>query len=63
MSLLFILNDALYGSEKLYNALRLAMKLQQEHADAEILIFLMADAVTGGLSLNQLRRAITTSDA
>ena len=28
------------------------MKLQQEHADAEILIFLMADAVTGAL-LNQ----------
>lgn len=49
--------------EKLYNALRLAMKFQQERADAEILIFLMADAVTGGLSLNQLRRAITTSDA
>ena len=49
MSLLFILNDAPYGSEKLYNALRLAMKLQQEHADAEIRIFLMADAVTGAL--------------
>ena len=49
MKILFILNDAPYGSEKLYNALRLAMKLQQEHADAEIRLFLMADAVTGSL--------------
>jgi uncharacterized protein involved in oxidation of intracellular sulfur len=49
MKILFILNDAPYGSEKLYNALRLAMKLQQEHADTEIRIFLMADAVTAAL--------------
>lgn len=50
MKILLILNDAPYGSEKLYNALRLAMKLQQEHADAELRVFLMADAVTGALS-------------
>jgi uncharacterized protein involved in oxidation of intracellular sulfur len=49
MRILFILNDAPYGSEKTYNALRLAMKLQQEHADAELRVFLLADAVTGGL--------------
>ncbi len=49
MKVLFILNDAPYGSEKLYNALRLAMKLQQEHAGAEIRVFLMADAVTAAL--------------
>ena len=49
MKILFILNDAPYGSEKLYNALRLAMKLQQEHADVDIQIFLMADAVTAVL--------------
>jgi uncharacterized protein involved in oxidation of intracellular sulfur len=49
MKILFILNDAPYGSEKVYNALRLAMKLQQEHAAAEIRVFLMADAVTAGL--------------
>jgi len=46
---LLILNDAPYGSEKVYNALRLAMKLQQEHADTQLRIFLMADAVTGAL--------------
>lgn len=49
MKVLFILNEAPYGSEKAYNALRLAMKLQQEQADAEIRLFLMADAVTGTL--------------
>ncbi|HXV67995.1 MAG TPA: DsrE family protein [Nitrospira sp.] len=49
MKILFILNDAPYGSEKVYNALRLAMKLQQEHAAAEIRVFLMADAVAAAL--------------
>ncbi|TAJ28071.1 MAG: hypothetical protein EPO64_04955 [Nitrospirae bacterium] len=49
MTVLFILNDAPYGSEKAYNALRLAMKLQQEQADAEVRVFLMADAVTAAL--------------
>jgi uncharacterized protein involved in oxidation of intracellular sulfur len=50
MKILFILNDAPYGSEKVYNALRLAMKLQQEYAAAEIRVFLMADAVTAALT-------------
>ena len=49
MKILFILNDAPYGSEKIYNALRLAMKVQQEHTEAEVRVFLMADAVTAGL--------------
>ena len=49
MKILFILNDAPYGSEKQYNALRLAMKLQQEHPDTEVRVFLMADAVTAAL--------------
>lgn len=52
MKILLILNDAPYGSEKVYNAMRLAMKLQQEHADVDIRLFLMADAVTASL-LNQ----------
>lgn len=49
MKALFILNEAPYGSEKTYNALRLAMALQKDHADAEILCFLMADAVFAAL--------------
>jgi uncharacterized protein involved in oxidation of intracellular sulfur len=47
MKVLFIINDAPYGTEKAYNALRMAMMLQKEHAEAvEVLVFLMADAVT-----------------
>ena len=47
---LIIINDAPYGTEKAYNALRLAMTLQKEHKDKiEIKIFLLADAVTCGL--------------
>lgn len=49
MKVLLIINDAPYGSEKAYNALRLAMVLQAEHSDVEVRIFLMADAVTCGL--------------
>lgn len=49
MRILFVLNDAPYGSEKAYNALRMAMTLQKEHPDVEIRIFLMADAVTCAL--------------
>jgi uncharacterized protein involved in oxidation of intracellular sulfur len=49
MKILFILNDAPYGSEKVYNALRLAMKLQQEHVETEVRVFLMADAVIAAL--------------
>jgi uncharacterized protein involved in oxidation of intracellular sulfur len=46
MKILFICNDAPYGTEKAYNALRLAMALQKEAVDTEIYIFLLADAVT-----------------
>ena len=49
MRILFIMHDAPYGSEKTYNALRLAMKLQQEYADADLRMFLMADAVASAL--------------
>ena len=49
MNILFIINDAPYGSEKAYNALRMAMMLQKEHPDVEVRIFLMADAVTCAL--------------
>jgi len=50
MKILFIINDAPYGSEKAYNALRMAMTLQKEHPGVEVQIFLMADAVTCALS-------------
>ena len=45
-SILILINDAPYGTEKAYNAMRLAMQLQKEHEQNEVRIFLMADAVT-----------------
>ncbi len=48
--ILIIINDAPYGSEKAYNALRMAITLQKEHEEKiKIKIFLLADAVTCGL--------------
>lgn len=63
MKILMIVNDTPYGSEKIYNALRLAMKLQQEQAGTEIRIFLMADAVTAALpGQTTPPKAFTTSN-
>ncbi len=45
MKILIIINDAPYGTEKAYNALRLAMTIQKESPEVEIRIFLLADAV------------------
>ena len=45
MKALFILNDPPYGTERCYNALRLAHALLKNDPAAEITIFLMADAV------------------
>jgi uncharacterized protein involved in oxidation of intracellular sulfur len=42
--ILILINDAPYGTEKAYNALRLAMQLGKEHEDVEVRVFLMADA-------------------
>jgi uncharacterized protein involved in oxidation of intracellular sulfur len=42
--ILILINDAPYGTEKAYNALRMANQLGKEHVDVEVRIFLMADA-------------------
>ncbi|EQB63852.1 MAG: hypothetical protein RBG1_1C00001G1431 [candidate division Zixibacteria bacterium RBG-1] len=49
MRVLFVINDAPYGSEKAYNALRLAMALQAQQSEAEVRVFLIADAVNCAL--------------
>lgn len=49
MKYLFIVNDGPYGTEKAYNALRLAMAMQKE-VDADVRVFLMADAVANAVS-------------
>ena len=43
MNTLLILNDPPYGTERSYNALRLAKALAAK--DADVIVFLMADAV------------------
>jgi uncharacterized protein involved in oxidation of intracellular sulfur len=45
MKILIILNDAPYGTERSYNALRLAKSLTK-HDPVNLTLFLMADAVT-----------------
>jgi uncharacterized protein involved in oxidation of intracellular sulfur len=43
-SVLFVLNDAPYGTERPYNALRLAGSVAKRHND-RVSVFLMGDAV------------------
>jgi uncharacterized protein involved in oxidation of intracellular sulfur len=50
MKVLFIINEAPYGSEKTYNALRLAMALQKDQPGTEVRVFLLADAVTAAIA-------------
>ncbi|MBY6019581.1 DsrE family protein [Halomonas denitrificans] len=53
-SILLVAHDSPYGSEKLYNALRIALAMQ-EHADQPIQqkLFLMSDAAVAALSGQQ----------
>ncbi|MBW6502245.1 MAG: DsrE family protein [Bacteroidales bacterium] len=51
--ILILINDAPYGTEKAYNALRLAMQLGKDHSDTEVRVFLMADAANCALA-NQI---------
>jgi uncharacterized protein involved in oxidation of intracellular sulfur len=45
MKALFVLNDPPYGTERCYNALRLAHALLKNDPDADVTVFLMADSV------------------
>lgn len=49
MNVLILINDAPYGTEKAYNAFRLAMALQKDHQQVQVNVFLMADAVGCGI--------------
>jgi uncharacterized protein involved in oxidation of intracellular sulfur len=44
---LFILNDPPYGTERVYNGLRLPHALLKKEPQTEVAVFLMADAVVG----------------
>ncbi len=45
MKALFIINDPPYGTERVYNALRVAHALVKKDPATEVAVFLMADAV------------------
>ncbi|QYJ86181.1 DsrE family protein [Shewanella mesophila] len=48
--ILIIVNDAPYGSERLFNALRLAIQLnEQECTPVKVRLFLLSDAITAVL--------------
>lgn len=48
MKSLFIVNDPPYGTERVYNALRLAHALLKNDPSMQVTIVLMADAVLAG---------------
>lgn len=50
MKILILINEAPYGTEKAYNALRLAIQLGKDHENVEVRVFLMADAATCALA-------------
>ncbi len=50
MKVLIIINDAPYGTEKAYNALRIANQVNRDYTDAEVVVFLMADGVNCAIS-------------
>ena len=45
MRTLFIINDPPYGTERVYNALRVAHALVKKEPGTQVSVFLMADAV------------------
>ncbi len=45
MKILLIVNDPPYGTERVYNTLRLAHALLKKQPEVEVTVFLMADAV------------------
>lgn len=48
-NILIISNGAAYGSESLFNSLRLAIAMKEQEPALNLKLFLMSDAVTAGL--------------
>ena len=44
--IVIIANGAAYGSESLFNSLRLAIALREQQSDLDLKLFLMSDAET-----------------
>ena len=49
MKILIIINDSPYGTEKAYNAFRLANQFVKDYSESTVNIFLLADAVVCGI--------------
>ncbi|WP_318377806.1 DsrE/DsrF/TusD sulfur relay family protein [Enterobacter sp.] len=49
MQIVIVANGAAYGSESLFNSLRLAIALREQDPSITLRLFLMSDAVTAGL--------------
>ncbi|HHF6577645.1 TPA: DsrE/DsrF/TusD sulfur relay family protein [Haemophilus influenzae] len=65
-NILFIIHSSPYGDEHFFSALRLALQLQEQHKSAvNLKVFLMSDAVTGGLAkhLQQMLEILTAQGA
>jgi uncharacterized protein involved in oxidation of intracellular sulfur len=73
MKVLFIINDPPYGTERVYNALRLAQALLKRDRSTGVTVFLMADAVLaakaqqktpdGYYNIERMLRRLLTSEA
>lgn len=50
MNTLFILNDPPYGTERVYNGLRLAQAICKHDPQGSVTVFLMADAILSARS-------------
>ncbi len=53
MKVLIIANDPPYGTERLYNALRLGHAMQKREDVTEVAVFLLADAVSGAKKMQK----------
>jgi len=49
MNILIIINDSPYGTEKAFNAFRLANQLLKDYPESHVNIFLLADSVVCGI--------------
>jgi len=59
--IVIVASGAAYGSESLFNSLRLAIALREQDPAPELRLFLMSDAVTAGCAASAPPKAITFS--
>lgn len=59
--IVIVANGAPYGSESLFNSLRLAIALREQENNLDLRLFLMSDAVTAGCAGKNQGKATTFS--